>query len=169
MKACTIKTVGAALGAATLLSGTMSVAFAAEQPTAAGHNGEATAVSNAAVAQASFEAAQVNVKTVAGQFAFDQDAVSTTGSISSVFCKAAASLCASLPQYGTQHASQLIAISGNGTTFTATVNDLAAEGDAQAYTLACACATNVAGGGAVANANVSGVSLATIANLACGK
>ena len=38
-----------------------------------------------------------------------------------------------------------------------------AEADgAESYTMACACSTNTPGGGAIANAEVEGVSLATI-------
>lgn len=43
---------------------------------------------------------------------------------------------------------------------------MADEQGADSYTIGCSCATNGPGGGAIANAEVSGVSLATLAALA---
>ena len=51
--------------------------------------------------------------------------------------------------------------------FTATVDELAGEEGAASYVMACSCATNVAGGGAIANAEVEGVSLETLVQMAC--
>lgn len=50
-----------------------------------------------------------------------------------------------------------------GSTIEATVEDLASEDGAASYTVGCACSSNVAGGGAIVNADVSGVSLASVA------
>ena len=49
----------------------------------------------------------------------------------------------------------------------ATVDELAGEEEATSYVMACSCATNVAGGGAIANAEVEGVSLETLVQMAC--
>ena len=47
------------------------------------------------------------------------------------------------------------------------MDELAGEEGAASYVMACSCATNVAGGGAIANAEVEGVSLETLVQMAC--
>ena len=97
-----------------------------------------------------------------------QDAVTANAEISGVFCKAAATLCASLPTYGCETAkAAAITVAGPGASFTATADELAGEEGAASYVMACSCATNVAGGGAIANAEVEGVSLETLVQMAC--
>lgn len=104
---------------------------------------------------------------VEGIFSFDQNAVTPSGKISSVFVKATAALCQSMPHYLVNQANGVISITGaSGNSFEATVSNLASEEDPQTSIMACSCSSNVAGGGAVANAEVSGVTLATIAMLA---
>ena len=83
--------------------------------------------------------------------------MSSNAEISGVFCKAAATLCASLPTYGCEAVKAAAA----------TVDELAGEEEATSYVMACSCATNVAGGGAIANAEVEGVSLETLVQMAC--
>ena len=88
--------------------------------------------------------------------------------ISGVFCKAAATLCASLPTYGCEAVkAAAVTVAGPNASFTATVDELAGEEEATSYVMACSCATNVAGGGAIANAEVEGVSLETLVQMAC--
>ena len=58
-------------------------------------------------------------------------------------------------------------VAGPNASFTATVDELAGEEEATSYVMACSCATNVAGGGAIANAEVEGVSLETLVQMAC--
>lgn len=104
---------------------------------------------------------------VEGVFSFDQNAVTPNGKISSVFVKAAVALCQSTPHYLANLANGAISITGtSGDSFKTTISNLAAEKDPQTSIMACSCSSNVAGGGAVANAEVSGVALATIAALA---
>ena len=99
-----------------------------------------------------------------GTFSYTQDAVSSNAEISGVFCKAAATLCASLPTYGCEAVkAAAVTVAGPNASFTATVDELAGEEEATSYVMACSCATNVAGGGAIANAEVEGVSLETLA------
>ena len=50
--------------------------------------------------------------------------------------------------------------------FEATVDEMAEGKGAKTLVMACACASNVPGGGAIANAEVSGVSLEAIAQMA---
>lgn len=106
------------------------------------------------------------VMDVVGCFAYDQLATTPAIDISSVFAKAAAALCASAPEYGLTCACGALQVTAPGASLEATVPDLATEDEASSYTLKCACASNVAGGGAVANADVSGVSLAGVAKAA---
>ena len=107
------------------------------------------------------------VAQVEGAFSFDQGALSSNGSIADVFCKAAASLCASLPDYGVERAQPSIDVSGDGgTAFSATVDEMKDRKGAASHVMACACASNGAGGGASATAEVEGVSLQSIAEMA---
>ena len=103
-----------------------------------------------------------------GTFSYTQDAVSSNAEISGVFCKAAATLCASLPTYGCEAVkAAAVTVAGPNASFTATVDELAGEEEATSYVMACSCATNVAGGGAIANAEVGRVSLETLVQMAC--
>lgn len=63
--------------------------------------------------------------TVQGTFSFSQDQLTSTSSLG-VFNKAAAALCAALPEYATQSASMAIAVAENGT-YVGTVDELASE------------------------------------------
>lgn len=103
---------------------------------------------------------------VQGTFSYDQGATSSNQTISDMFCKAAAVLCTAMPQYGINAVNAITVTGPDGTSFAATVNEMAADEDATAYTIACACASNVAGGGAIINANVAGISLASLAAMA---
>lgn len=71
-----------------------------------------------------------------------------------------------MPQYGIDSVNAITVTGPDGVSFAGTVNEMAADEDATAYTIACACASNVAGGGAIINANVAGVSLASLAAMA---
>lgn len=87
-------------------------------------------------------------RAVEGTFSYTQDAVSSNAEISGVFCKAAATLCASLPTYGCEAVkAAAVTVAGPNASFTATVDELAGEEEATSYVMACSCATNVAGGG----------------------
>ena len=153
MKSQTIKTLGGVMSAVALISGGAGVAQAATVDSAA--PAPAMPVVTAASDSAAPEAP--GARTVEGSFSYDQDAVTANAEISGVFCKAAATLCASLPTYGCETA-KAAAI---------TVAELAGEEGAASYVMACSCATNVAGGGAIANAEVEGVSLETLVQMAC--
>lgn len=156
------KTMGAVAGSMLLL-GSSALGFAATQAQPAVADVVTPEVEAASVeAQAGSDVAQVSV--VAGQFSYDQAAVSATSDISNVFVKAAASLCASLPNYEVPAIEQAIRVSvAGGPVIEATVSDMANAEGAQSYTMACACASNLPGGGAIGNAEVEGVSLESIA------
>ena len=66
-------------------------------------------------------------------------------------------------------AADTAAVTGAGPNaeFTTTVEEVAGEEEGTAYVMACSCATTVAGGGAIANAEVEGVSLETLVQMAC--
>ena len=159
-----IKTLGGVMSAVALISGGAGVAQAATVDSAA--PAPAMPVVTAASDSAAPEAP--GARTVEGSFSYDQDAVTANAEISGVFCKAAATLCASLPTYGCETAkAAAITVAGPGASFTATADELAGEEGAASYVMACSCATNVAGGGAIANAEVEGVSLETLVQMAC--
>lgn len=109
----------------------------------------------------------VRVSNVQGVFGASQDVVSPLGDIANRFSKAATALCASLPDYDVTAAQGKIAVTGDvENPFEATVTEMTEEEEAQTYLLKCACASNIPGGGAIINAKVEGVSLASIAALA---
>lgn len=109
----------------------------------------------------------VKTANVQGTFGFDQAVLSSTADISTVFSKAAATLCSSMPVYAEARSEQPISVGGDvNEGYSATLSEIAEEEGADAYEMACSCASNVPGGGAIANAEVEGVSLASIADKA---
>lgn len=124
--------------------------------------------SSAAVQQGDGVAAKSVVKmaNVEGAFSFDQGILSTTAEISGRFTQAAATLCTTMPAYFDSVREQPITIGGDvDSAVSATLSDIAAEEGAEAFEMACSCASNIAGGGAIANAEVEGVSLESIAEM----
>lgn len=103
------------------------------------------------------------VESVAGQFSFTQDAVTANATIGGLFTKAAAALCSSMPQYALSCTcgAPLMVTGPDGTVMEATMEDLAAD-DGSTFVMGCACATNAPGGGAIANAEVSGAAIASV-------
>lgn len=125
---------------------------------------------HAAKSSGSIESIFVSAPCVDGTFSYSQDELSSNKTIAGVFCKAAATLCSSLPDYGMACAQSSISVAGDiGNAFSATVDEMADQEGTASYTMACACASNLPGGGAIANAEVEGVSLESIAKLAQAK
>lgn len=168
MKESVAKPMGAAVSGLMLASG-LAVAAA---PMTGGFQADAVESPDAQAATAAAESAatartDTGAKTdaaVAGAFSYSQSATTATADISGVFAKAAATLCQNLPTYGCQ-ACTTMKLSGPSASMAATVNDLQAAEGAQSFQMACSCASNVAGGGAIANADVSGAAIATIAQM----
>ena len=155
MKSQTVKTIGGVMSAVALISGGAGVAQAATIEPAAAAPASATTLAAADAADT-----EAPARAVEGTFSYTQDALSSNAEISGVFCKAAATLCASLPTYGCEAVkAAAVTVAGPNASFTATVDELAGEEEATSYVMACSCATNVAGGGAIANAEVEGVPL----------
>ena len=121
-------------------------------------------VAEAAVAEAGQDAAAAGIAQAAraeGSFTYSQEAVTPVADIRGVHCDAASALCASLPDYGVQNA-QAIAVSNGSQTMQLAIADGQQDEGYGSYTMACSCATNAPGGGAVANADVAGIQLASI-------
>lgn len=161
------KAAGAIFGTVTLMGGVVAApvlvaddAFAVES--AVGIAAEVTASEQSAVEA---DPGVRSASAVEGEFSFTQGVVTSSGTISSVFCKAASVVCASLPQYGIECARMAIDIASGDVLLSATVEEMSEE-DAVSHLMGCSCASNVAGGGAIANAEVSGASVAAIAALA---
>lgn len=142
-----VKTVGALAGCVALASGAMM--------------GVAPAIADNAPAPEAY----VNVhagelqqatqqKAVLGQFSFSQEIVSGI----ETFARGAATLCDSTIDKSFHRGPVLIDVNGESVS----VSELAEKGGSGVYLLACACASNVASGGAIANANVEGVTLETL-------
>ncbi len=105
------------------------------------------------------------VENVQGSFSYTQDATTSNAEIADIFNKAAATLCEDLPTYIVDTAKGSLHITG-GTSFESTVTELQEDDSVASVLMACVCASNVAGGGAITNANVSGVTIASIAQRA---
>lgn len=153
-----IKLVGSTVGAVALLTPAVAAAVPVEAQTI----DAPAAVAAACETEVAAETATVPVE---GAFSYDQGVVTSTQAIAEVFNKAAASLCAALPQYEVDAQGRVLCVKSPGTSFSATVEDMAEEG-AESYVIGCACASNGPGGGAVMNAEVSGVSLEAVADMA---
>ena len=109
----------------------------------------------------------VNVANVQGEFNFSQDATTANADIANMFNKAAAAVCASMPDYDVAAIDKAIHVGGNvANEVVGTVDDLAEAGETVTYVLACACASNMPGGGAIANAEVEGVALESVVQTA---
>lgn len=155
--------VGAVAGTMILAGSGMFAALPAMAEEAAAPSadaGVASAVPDGAAAEMPGAFASQNVE---GTFSYSQDAVTDNATITNVFKKAMATLCTGLPQYAAQEVHSMV-IKGSST-MEATVEEMAAEEGTTSYTVGCACSSNVAGGGAIVNADVSGVSLASVAQL----
>ncbi|MDO5043445.1 MAG: hypothetical protein Q4D92_08040 [Slackia sp.] len=108
----------------------------------------------------------VSADNIDGDFSFDQGVVSSNNDIARTFMRAAATMCASLPDYGASIVSNAIRISGeSGASIEATVAELADNSETVETIAACACASNIQGGGAIMNAGVSGVTIESVAGL----
>ena len=166
-KSMKLKAATSAMGAALLVSGAVAaVPGAAIAQDAAATDAQAKFSQNAAELGLSDQVCMAQAaQKVEGVFSFSQDAVTCNQDIASIFQKAAATLCQTMPDYDAMAAPEAIEVSGPQASFAATVEGLGDEGAAGAI-MGCACATNVPGGGAIANAEVQGVALAAIAAIA---
>ena len=161
------KKITGALTSLTLVAGAGAVvASTATQAEAATDTQAAIAVETGSQSESNL----VNVPTVSGTFSYSQTALTPNKTITEVFCKAAATLCASLPDYGCSYVQASINVSGDvDNAFSATVSEMTDQEGAAKHVMACACASNVPGGGAIANAEVEGVSLESVAAMAQAK
>lgn len=123
----------------------------------------APAVSAAAAHEGQTATAQGDAAAVAGTFSYGQNVVTGNATVKAVFSKAAAAMCVAMPQY-TQKCVDVTAmqVAGPAGSMAAAVGDLV-SGDEQSSLMACACSTNGVGGGAIANADVSGITMHTLA------
>ena len=141
--------VGSLVSATMLVSAGAGMALAAPAVEVAAENAQAGAQEDAAVE---------------GSFSYTQDRVTDNASIAGAFRTATAALCNSLPSYGTAIVN--IAIGGDvADGLDANVQELC-EKCGESHVMACACAANQAAGGSIINAEVSGVSVASIAAIA---
>ena len=149
------KAIGAAASSLILL-GSAALAAAPAVMDITADASPAAATQQATEASAAAEA--TGVQRVEGQFSYDQGVVTSNETIASVFAKAAATLCQTT-------AAIKVSVAGLPT-MEATVAEMAEEEGADSYVLGCSCASNAPGGGAIANAEVSGVSLASLMTMA---
>lgn len=161
MKATTIKSVGAFVSVAALMGSSFAAVPAIATESASGE--VPAAVEQSTRATQAFT--PVTADQVQGRFAYSQDAITSNVDISSVFCKAAATLCVSMPEYVADQVDGRILVSGPNSSMTVAVEGIGDDQESSKI-VGCSCASNGAGGGAVANAEVSGVDLATLYRMA---
>lgn len=171
-KSMKLKAASTMMGAAMIMGGAMAAlpaeAVAQGVPDAPGAVAAFAQDTAALGLEDAVAAPSTSVRQVQGEFSYDQATVTSNEAIANVFQKAAATLCQTMPEYGVSVAKAgmgIIEVSGLDGSFSATVDDLA-DGEDFGAIVGCACATNAPGGGAIANAEVEGVALATIAALA---
>lgn len=159
--ASNLKKSGAVLSAAMLASmGMAGIANAA--PVIADGGSQAESAAQAATDVQKGAAA----KQVEGTFSYNQAMTTSNATITDVFSKAAAVMCHSMPEYTVANAKAIRVGGAAGQSFSATVDQLGGQQNGRSLVIACACSTNGAGGGAIANAQASGVMLETIAAFA---
>lgn len=149
------KIVGSSLGALALLTPAVAAALPVDAQAQEAADVVATAAEGTQSATQIFE--------VQGTFSYDQSTTTATQAIVEVFNKAATTLCAALPQYAVDAQGRILCIKSPGLTLSATVDELAENASEESYIIGCACSSNIAGGGAIMNAEVSGVSVASVA------
>ncbi|WP_251230197.1 hypothetical protein [Adlercreutzia aquisgranensis] len=159
MRAATAKTMSVIMGVGMVASSVAVVAAPGSQALAAADPDQA-ATRNAEGVVASPSA--VRVADVAGAFAFNQEAVTGNRDIATTFRTAAATLCASLPKYAVDEVATVCVNGPAGSSF-AMIAGADGASDVENVMIGCVCATNAAGGGAAANARVSGTSLQSLA------
>ena len=101
-----------------------------------------------------------------GSFSFTQDKLSSDADIKAAFKGASQAICGSIRVAGQEIAARSVRVSSPERSFDATVQEMAESGEAQHFVMACVCMGNPAGGRDVVNADVDGVSVASIAKLA---
>lgn len=110
----------------------------------------------------------VAVSQVEGRFSVSQTEVTPNDQIRSAFRTVTAALCGSAPADEVPAAGDwTVEVGGSGVPrqFTATMQQLAEEAS-ETYLMGCACSVNLAGGKGIVNAEVEGMSIASIAALA---
>lgn len=165
METSKARTVGIAVGSLVLAG---SGLFAAAPALAEAQSVQAAESTVADCEGSSSQSGIQQVANMEGLFSFDQNTVTPIDRIAGMFRTAASAVCASIPDYGVAQTDQGIAIGGSAAqnAFAATIDEMADEDGAQTFIMGCACSANGPGGGAIVNAEVSGVSLESIIEMA---
>ena len=155
------KIAGALAGAALLSASSMALAAPAQAE-------PVQAPENPAVQVAVDEARPlVAVANVQGTFAFNQTHVTPNTQIKDIFVKASASLCNTFNVMESALTDFYLSVSGDvPNPYSATVDQIAEEQGTTIQLMGCSCTANSAGGWAVAQARVEGISVESIAQKA---
>lgn len=144
----------------------LSVAMLASMGAAGVANAAPVVADSAIQAESAAQAVGVQkeaaAKQVEGTFSYDQAVTTSNASITDVFSKAAAVMCRSMPEYTVANAKAIRVGGPAGQSFSATIDQMGGQQNDGSIVIACACSANGAGGGAIANAQASGVMLETI-------
>ncbi|MGV8084043.1 MAG: hypothetical protein AB2L09_10490 [Coriobacteriia bacterium] len=163
MKKKTARIVAGTTGALTLIGGCgLAIAGDAVLPSALVSPGAEVQPADANVLVGSSVNQTIKVPNVQGKFAYNQDVITANDKIKNVFGIAAAALC-STPGSATSSDPDewTLTVSKDGSSQSASLGDYA-KGKSQTKVVGCACSGNLPGGGAIANAQVTGVPVADI-------
>lgn len=150
------KMTGSVIGSAILLGGIAAV------PALADSSIDVEPTADCPMQEESGKQSESAAVSVRGEFSYTQDAITTNEAIKGVFAKASSAVCASLPTYDLSYTG-LKTIVKNGSIETIVCIEDMLDGEPSTQIVGCACSSNIAGGGAVANAEVSGMSVKSMA------
>lgn len=154
------KTVGAIASAALLVSAGVTTVASVQ-------SASAESVSQDAIESVSKDAAGstlASVSSVQGSFAYDQNALTATSVVRDVFMKATQAMCSTAPFLADAMAGNIaVSVVNDGAgSYYLSVDDVAASDAATDQIVGCACSSNLAGGGAVANVEVRGIPISEL-------
>lgn len=150
------KMTGSVIGSAILLGGIAAVPALAETSI------DVEPTTDCSMQEESGKQSESAAVSVQGEFSYTQDAITTNEAIRGVFAKASSAVCASLPTYDLSHTGLKMIVKNGSTETIACIEDML-DGKPSTQIVGCACSSNIAGGGAVANAEVSGMSIKSMA------
>lgn len=156
--------------AGTALVASTGLTFAALAPVEASASESARAVNTARTECPQGDTCYVTSQVMDGAFSFSQNVLSSNSQIANVFNKASAALCA--PACADSQEAANLAVGGKALTVAGQDNRITStlatmeESEGETKTImGCACSANLPGGGAMINAEVSGVSLESLGKM----
>lgn len=151
-----VKMTGSVIGSAILLGGIAVAPALAESPV------DVEPTADCSMWEESSKQSESAAAIAQGEFSYTQDAITANEAIRGVFAKASSAVCASLPAYDLSHMGLKTIVKNGSAEMIACIEDML-DGKPSTKIVGCACSSDIAGGGAVANAEVSGMSIKSMA------